>query len=281
MSTTNTYSIHVLGPNQLKGCWPVRFFYKHLIDAILAESYLTVEYPMKLLCTIHMETATFISKKQKVIFTDAEIIDTKLRYKKLHIANIDKHKEFFNITKNECNYTGFFGINEIESFKISLSETFDMRDILSDFIRTVEKIKKIFETQTNISALDVLKIIINTLQINLSDIKYLNLSTFLKVKNGRIVFTKKIFNSAIITRSVSKFCYTDNDFSFEYPLKVLYENYANNSTAKNNSDGYSLTIFGCKNIRNSNAKTLFDKALVELNRYEKELNKFISVESNY
>ena len=280
MSNKNTQSIYVLGPNQLKGCWPIRFFRKHIINAILSENYVTVDYPMKLLCTINMESATIISKNKKIIFTDVKIINTKLHYKKVNITIFDNHIEFFNITKNECNYVGFFSIDEIESFRISLSNSFDMRDMIEDLIRTVEQIKKIFKSQDTISALDVLRTIISTLQINLNDVEYLNLSNFLEVQNGEIIYTKKIFNSATIIRTVSKFCYTEKDFIFEYPLKDLDENSTNSSTAKNDLDGYSLTIFGCKNIRNTNTKSLFNKALLELQMYEKELNEFISVESN-
>lgn len=286
MSKKVTYTVNVLSPKRWKGGWTVRYLNTDIIDAILTTDYILVQYPMKLVCTMLMESVTVISKNQKVVITNAEVKNDALYYEKLHIVNLPDHApmDIFDLSMHEFSYEGFHGISKLKSFSISLFETFDMRYMLPKLMQVVSEIRKTFEFYTEINALDVLKIILARLNVNLNDIEFLELPDFLEVKNGQVVFTKKITHEATIIYSTTEACYIEKSFSFQYDIGNLIEQgrikddewFGSNiiEIKDDANDGYSLTIFGNSNIRSVSPKALFNKAFVEIDRYAKEMNHF-------
>ena len=286
MSKKVTYTVNVLSPKRWKGGWTVRYLNTDIIDAILTTDYILVQYPIKLVCTMLMESVTVISKNQKVVITNAEVKNDALHYEKLHIVNLPDHApmDIFDLSMHEFSYEGFHGISKLKSFSISLFETFDMRYMLPKLMQVVSEIRKTFEFYTEINALDVLKIILARLNVSLNDIEFLELPDFLEVKNGQVVFTKKITHEATIIYSTTEACYTEKSFSYQYDIGNLIEQgrikddewfESNIIEIKDDAnDGYSLTIFGNSNIRCVSPKALFNKAFVEIDRYAKEMNHF-------
>lgn len=289
MSKLKERTVKIISPDNLKGGWLIRLMFENVIDAILTEEYLNVEYPLTLSCTTLMESATLVCKHQKAIFTEAEVSNGKLYYEKLHLVNLPEHAplEIYDITSSDFTYEGFHGIKEIQSFSISLFENFDIRDMIPELMKVISHIQKTFKFYTEIDSLKLLQEILDLLNISLQDIEFLDLSDFLEVKNGQVVYTKRISNEATVVYSNYEASYIEKSFIFQFDIGNLIEKAEPkdddffesgiieiSDPEKSLDDGYTLTLFGNLNIQSSSPKKLLEKAMTEIDNYAKQMHEF-------